>query len=102
MTNILNLPMPQPNDADATTIGDYLIKLLAKVWEENECFNGKRPFGNSGWDYDLYPPLIAAGLVSGELDEDDYIDTIDQPAAAAMIADAIQHLHVLITAEATQ
>lgn len=94
---ILALPMPQPNDAIAATIGDYLVNLLALLWAEGECFSGKRPFGNSGWDWDLYPPLIAAGLVSGELDEDGYIDTVDEPGADALIVAAIEHMRTLIT-----
>jgi hypothetical protein len=87
----LGLPMPA-NDADAATIRDYLIALLAKVWEEGECFNGKRPFGNSGWEDELYPPLITAGLATGQLDEDGYVADVDEPAAQQLIAAAIREL----------
>jgi hypothetical protein len=89
----LDLPMPD-NDANATSIRSYLVELLAKVWEEGECFNGKRPFGNSGWEYDLFPPLITAGLVTGRLDEDGYVDDIDDRAATLLIAAAIRELGV--------
>ncbi|MFI7073495.1 hypothetical protein [Micromonospora sediminicola] len=88
---VLDLPMPT-NDADAPTVRAYLIELLAKVWEEGECFNGKRPFGNSGWDYDLYPPLITAGLVAGKLDEDGWIEEVDDRAASRLVAAAIREL----------
>lgn len=86
---VLDLPLAQPNDADATTIRDYLLKLLEGVWKEGEGFNGKRPFGNSSWESDLHKPLIAAGLVPGHIDEDGYIEDVDDDRADAIIAAAI-------------
>jgi hypothetical protein len=88
---LLNLPLDR-NDADAATVRDYLIKLLAQVWAEGEGFSGKRPFGNSSWEYELYVPMIRAGLVTGRLDEDGYVDNVDQRAADALVAAAIQAL----------
>lgn len=68
---ILNLPMG-PNDAgdDDLTIKGYLKELLLTLWREGEGFNGKRPFGNSGWQLDFHTPLIQAGIIEGEYDED--------------------------------
>jgi hypothetical protein len=37
---------------DNITVRDYLFKILMMVWDEG--FDGKRPFGNSGWDHELY------------------------------------------------
>ncbi len=91
---VLALPM-QPNDADAATIRDYLIALLAAVWSEGEGFSGKRPFGNSGWEWDLYPPLIKAGLVDGVVHADGYVDEIDsapEQQAHSLILAAIGEL----------
>lgn len=65
---ILDLPMGN-NDAEANTVRDYLKELLAKLWSEEEGFSGKRPFGNSGWSYELHRPLIEAGLVAEDDDE---------------------------------
>lgn len=53
MKNILEIKMPE-NDAEADTIGDYFRALLMAIWTEGEGFSGKRPFGNSGWDSELY------------------------------------------------
>ena len=78
--DIANIPM-QDNDADAKTVKDYLKKLLLTLWEGQEGFSGKRPFGNSGWDYDLYAPLIKCGAVYGLFDKDGYIEDIDYDAA---------------------
>lgn len=89
---VLALPMQQPNDAGAATIRGYLVELLAELWREEQAFSGKRPFGNSGWQYDLYPPLIVAGFVPGNLDEDGYIDNVDDKRADALIASAIRSL----------
>jgi hypothetical protein len=73
---ILDCPMSE-NDSGATTIRGYLIALLAGVWAEEEGFSGKRPFGNSGWKYDIYDALAKAGLIQATLDEDGFIDQLD-------------------------
>lgn len=88
--NILEVPM-QPNDADAKTIGDYLRALLLAVWTEGEGFSGKRPFGNSGWDSDLYIALVKAGIVDGKLDGDGYLEECDEDAANSLIMEAIRN-----------
>lgn len=91
---ILDLPLRE-NDAGAATVREYLVRLLGAVWEEGEGFSGKRPFGNSSWEYDLYTALATAGFVVVELDEDGYIDRFDNSErrkADAMIAGAIDAL----------
>lgn len=60
---ILAMPMAPGNDADAEDIRDYLTTLLGAVWRDREAFNGKRPFGNSGWQYEIYDALARAGVV---------------------------------------
>lgn len=80
------------NDSGASTIKGYLIALLEKLWEEEEGFSGKRPFGNSGWAYDLYKPLVTAGAVKGKLDSNGYIEEIDTPSANDLIFEAIAAL----------
>lgn len=73
---ILDCPM-RDNDSGATTIRGYLIALLAGVVVEEEGFSGKRPFGNSGWKYDIYEALASAGLIRATIDEDGFIDQLD-------------------------
>ena len=61
---------------DNLTVRQYLHRLLKTLWTEQERFSGKRPFGNGGWDFDVYFALAKAGLVDlGEADEyGDYND----------------------------
>lgn len=89
---ILNIGFYCDSIDEDTTIRGYLITLLHQLWQEGEGFSGKRPFGNSGWEYDLYVPLITAGVVKGELDDDGYVANIDKPAAYRVISDCIEHL----------
>lgn len=73
---------------------DYLRKLLLTLWDEGECFSGKRPLGDSDWEYDIYTGLVAAGLVNGTI-EDGYLDgfdNADRQYADKLVAAAIQLL----------
>lgn len=89
---ILDLPMKWEEDRNVKTVRDYLKKLLATLWEEEESFSGKRPFGNSGWRRDLETPLVLGGAVSGTIDEDGWATVADDGAFHAAIHDAIQAL----------
>ena len=79
---ILKLPMEE-SDSGATTVGGYLQKLLVTLWIEQEGFSGKRPFGNSGWDYDLMKALADGGFIKGEIDEDGYFYCSDNESVRA-------------------
>jgi hypothetical protein len=80
------------NDAGAKTVGQYLMLLLEGLWENGEAFSGKRPFGNSGWQYEIYEALVASGAVSGELDEDGLLDSVDNEEAHKVVLSAIKYL----------
>lgn len=90
---ILDTPMSD-NDSGAITIRGYLVALLAAVWTEGEGFSGKRPFGNSGWHWDLYGALVKAGHITGRFDEDGYVEDADGRAGDDLIAAAIKALDV--------
>jgi hypothetical protein len=62
---ILDLPMPQ-NDAVAKTVRDYLQRLLRGVWIDGEGFDGKRPFGNSDWQNEVYAVLVTNDFLEGD------------------------------------
>lgn len=88
---VLATPM-QRDDAHATTVGDYLHRLLTRLWDDGDTFDGKRPFGNSDWPLEVAAALIASGLVSGSLDEHGYVTTLNEDALEAAMHAAIDVL----------
>lgn len=74
------------------TVKEYLKSLLEKLWLEGDCFSAKRPFGDSGWEYDLYIALVKGGLIDGLIDEHGDVYEIDQDSANKAILKAIESL----------
>jgi hypothetical protein len=65
---VLALPM---NAGGASTVGEYLIALLDDLWREKDGFSGKYGMtGESDWMYDLYRPLIMAGMIEDASEAD--------------------------------
>lgn len=86
---VFDAPMhPSSNDAGASSVGEYLLKLLALLWKQGEDAI-KRPFGNSGWQYEVYAALIREGVVEGGLDEGGYVEDVDRRTADTAILAAI-------------
>jgi hypothetical protein len=89
---LLALPLPE-NDSGASTVRGYLVALLRVAWEAGDS---SRPWGNSGWQHDLYHAMTDAGLARIGYDEDGYAtepDTAPSYAEAnALIAAAIGRL----------
>lgn len=75
-----------------TTPRKYFTELLLTLWEEGESFSGKRPFGNSGWYYDLFRVLVEHNFVPGKLDEDNNVLEIDDTKAHDFIVQSIKEL----------
>lgn len=88
-SEVLDLKI-QDSDIGPTTIGGYLAALLSAVVRDGEGFDGKRPFGNSGWVGDLYRPLLAAGLVAGRFDAEGYLEDVDERAAVQLLVGCIE------------
>ena len=65
---ILMCPMGV-NGAGARRVGEYILWLAAGAWRWEESFNGKRPFGNSGWQQEVYDALAREGIIDGDEDE---------------------------------
>lgn len=76
------------NDAGAATIGGFLIELL------RVAMSMKRPFGFSGWRYELYRSLARAGLIPARFDLDGTVDlaSIDRDRADAILEAAVSAL----------
>lgn len=84
----LNSKMGSNDIGKNCTVRAYLAKLLCTLIEEEESFSGKRPFGNSGWFWGFYEPLVKSGLVAGEF-LDGEVDGVDSLAAEKAIKKAI-------------
>lgn len=96
---VLDCPM-QENDSGANTVKGYLKALLFTLWDENEGFSGKRPFGNSGWECDLAMALVKGkfikGRISGEYEDGEVVyeslEDADYPTLSKLITRAIEAL----------
>jgi hypothetical protein len=88
------------NDGGNQPLVEYLKSLLSKMWQEGEGFNGKRPFGNSGWQFHVYAAFVKAGLIEGKLDPQyGWVDKCDDEAGDALVQAVIQRLLVLTHTE---
>lgn len=84
---VLDLALPA-NDSGASTVRGYLIALLHDLWREEAAFHGHSPFGNSGWQYDIYVPMARAGWITITFDDDDYY-VMDFPAEEHRVAESL-------------
>lgn len=91
LQQILDLPVFRSDldEGESVTIRECLFDILKMVLEETECFDDKRPWGYSGWVYDLYAPLIKHNLIPGKLDEDGYIENVDEEKAIKFVTEKI-------------
>lgn len=88
----LDVRVDSYSDGSVTTVRGYLQKLLETLWIKNESFSGKRPFGNGGWEFDLYKPLIDDGFISGSINSDGYIERLDTVEAHHFVLELIRHI----------
>lgn len=79
----LEVDMGSTDAGDDITIRRYLLALLQTLWTEEEGFSGKRPFGNSGWQYDLFISLAKAGFIAGAVTADGEVDFSEEQIALA-------------------
>jgi len=75
------------------TIREFLKEILMRCWDEYDCFYGKRPFGDSGWQWDLYEAIGKAKKVPCAYDDDEFNITFEnRKIADNMIRDLIRSL----------
>lgn len=79
-------------DLGECTIRHYLISLAAAVWDDGEGFSGKRPFGNSGWQWDVYCALADGGFITGHREEDGYWTELDEERGNDILAELFHYL----------
>lgn len=90
MDAALNAIIENSDAGDDITVRQYFSSLLRTVWEEEEGFSGKRPFGNSGWQGEIYAALIGAGYLKGKV-VDGYGE-VDDDKELPKILDLIQYM----------
>ncbi len=73
------------------TLRGFFCALAMEVWRQGEGFSGKRPFGNSGWQYDVYAALIKAGHIKGTLDEEGYVDEVNEQEVDKLILELVDN-----------
>lgn len=86
---ILDLPVKRHDLGATLSMRGFFERLFIKLWEEAEGFNSKRPYGNSGWKYDVYATLIKHGVIEGELDEDGCVKQLDEEMASNYVVNEI-------------
>jgi len=62
------------NFQNTTTLREVFKAFLRALISEGESFSGKRPLGNSDWDYVLAGALIESGLLKGVSKADSWGD----------------------------
>jgi hypothetical protein len=86
---ILDLPVRRHDLGATLSMRQFFERLFIKLWDEAENFSGKRPYGNSDWKWDVYVTLIQNGVIEGKLDENGYVEEIDEEKASQFVADEI-------------
>jgi hypothetical protein len=56
------LDAPLPYLGHEVTIRSFFTNCAMKLWDEGESFNGKRPFGDSGWEGHIYAAMAYLGV----------------------------------------
>lgn len=97
ITNEMRSALDVRFDSDAgdnLSVREYLRELLLTLWREQSSFSGKRPFGNSGWKYDLFIPLGKAGYIKAkkiEYDDGSFdYEILDEDDAHAFVEGLIR------------
>lgn len=89
LSKLLDLQMNNSCYSEGFTLRHFFLELLSTLWQEDERFSGKRPFGNSGWRYDVYAVLIRNGLIAGSLDSDNFVKEVDTVEADLFVTNNI-------------
>lgn len=80
------------DERNCTTVRAYLGAIMLKVWDSGDGFDSKRPFGFSGWRYDILWALGEADLIESERDEGSELVTVDREAGNRLIRAAIRSI----------
>lgn len=79
-------------DVEGRTLRAVLKDLLSMVLLQGEQFNGKRPWGDSGWEWDIYRAMVVNGFINGTVDEDGDIYDIDNTKGDELLMMCVDRL----------
>lgn len=85
----------EDDDSGAASFKAYFKTLLIALWQQGEGFSGKRPFGNSDWQHNIYKHLVASGAVKGVIDDEGHLQSFDKLRADSVIYKLIVSLAFL-------
>ncbi len=88
------LDMEFQSELGKITLRKYFLRCMKEFWNDGEGFSGKRPFGNSGWQWDIYRGMIVNKWIEGTLDENGYIKEMsdeNKKEAHRMIYNALEN-----------
>lgn len=88
--DILDVMMETADFSEPLTIRAYFRRMVLAIWREGEGFSGKRPFGNSGWHYDVYAALVKSGHIRGAFDEHGCLDRCDHQTGDRLVREALE------------
>lgn len=60
------------------SLREYLRLMLSELWQRHSDFDGKRPYGASGWKFDVYAAMIRAGVLEGAMDENGFVQKLNK------------------------
>lgn len=69
-----------------------LKDLLTMVLLQGEEFDGKRPWGDSGWEWDIYNAMVVNGFVRGVVDEYGDVDGVDITECDELIMRCVEEI----------
>lgn len=77
------------------SLREHLVDLVQRQWNDPD-YNGKRPFGHSGWPFCVYSALIRGGLIPGEVGEapDYFVEWVDEEAGGLLMQACFQRMRM--------
>jgi len=77
----------EDNDSGKATLGGFLAGMID--------LETKRPYGNSGWEWDLFAALVRAGKIDGTFNEYGEVENVDTNEAHALIEQAAKEIQAM-------
>lgn len=86
---ILELPVMRHDLGSEISMRYFFERLFCDLWKKEANFDSKRPWGNSGWKWDIYVTLIKHNVIPGKLDEYGYVEEVDSKSASDFVENEI-------------